>query len=307
METRAQNGGSGSSGLLRALRDSGRPQTGDSEPWEGQVLSLDQIRTIRSSNEYTEGPTVAPRPPASQQKTDSQPSSPTSSTSIELSEHINSPRAQQAGQQTPQQAPQSPRSGVSRSISGTSDGSRSTARASTGSTSSEQRLLGNAGGTGDRVVRVQPKRSELKQDELKPLATTPGQAADGKHSNRCEDCGRCKCEGCTCPRTLPSCWMCGRRCLCSATTTMDYVTCVCCVKGLFYHCSSDDEDVCADKPFSCSQSHCCMRWSAISVLAIFLPCLLCYLPAKGCVALCQACYDCTSRPGCRCKNKGIEK
>lgn len=304
METRTQNGGSGSSGLLRALRDSGRPQTGDSEPWDGQVLSLDQIRTIRGSNEYTEGPTVAPRPPASQQKTDSQASSPTSTTSVELPEQRNSLRAQQAGQQTPQQAP---RGGVSRSISGTSDGSHSTTRASTGSTSSDQRLLGNTGGTGDRVVRAQPKRSEHKQEELKPLAAPSGQEADGKHSILCEDCGRCKCEGCTCPRTLPSCWMCGHRCVCSATSAMDYVTCVCCVKCLFYHCSSDDEDVCADKPFSCTQSHCCMRWSAISVLALFLPCLLCYLPAKGCVALCQACYDCTSRPGCRCKNKGVEK
>ncbi|TRZ02394.1 hypothetical protein DNTS_027504 [Danionella cerebrum] len=303
METRAQNGGSGSSGLLRALRDSGRPQTGDSEIWECHVLSLDQIRTIRSSNEYTEGPTVAPRPPASQQKTDSQPSSPTSTNSIELPEHSSS-QTQRPGQQAPQQASQSPRSGVSRSTSGTSDCSHGTPRVSTGSNTSEQRLLGT---TGDRVVRAQPKRSEQKQDELKPLAPSRGQFIEGKHSILCEDCGLCKCEGCTCPRTLPSCWMCGRRCLCSATTTMDYVTCVCCVKGLFYHCSNDDEDVCADKPFSCSQSHCCMRWSAISVLALFLPCLFCYLPAKGCVALCQACYDCTSRPGCRCKNKAIEK
>lgn len=100
----SNGGGSGSSGLLRALRDSGRPQTGDSEPWDAQVLSLDQIRTIRSSNEYTEGPTVAPRPPASQQKVDSQPSSLNSTASIELSEHRNSPRAQRAGQQSPQQA-----------------------------------------------------------------------------------------------------------------------------------------------------------------------------------------------------------
>ncbi len=219
METRAQNGGSGSSGLLQALRDTSRPQTGDSEPWEGQVLSLDQIRTIRSSNEYTEGPTVAPRPPASQQKTDLQSSSPTSNASIKLSEHRNSPRAQRAGQQSPQQAPQSPRSGMSRSTSGTSEGSHSTARASTGSTSSDQRLLGNAGGIAERVVRAQPKRSELKQEELKPLAMTPGQADDGKHSNRCENCGRCKCEECTCPRTLPSCWMCGRRCLCSGNNS----------------------------------------------------------------------------------------
>ncbi|XP_051558158.1 protein sprouty homolog 2 [Myxocyprinus asiaticus] len=305
METRTQNGSSGSFGLLRALRDTGRPQAGDPEPLEGQVLSLDEIRTIRSSNEYTEGPTVAPRPPASQQKTDSQPSSPTSTTSNELSENRSSPRVQQVSQ-TPQQPPQSPRSAVSRSTSATSDGSGSSARASTGSTSSEQRLLANAGGTGDRIVRVQPKRSDLKQEELKPLAVPGVKEDDRKHSNRCADCGRCKCERCTCPRTLPSCWMCGRRCLCSATTSMDYVTCVCCVKGLFYHCSSDDEDVCADKPFSCNQSHCCLRWSAISVLALFLPCLLCYLPAKGCVALCQTCYDCTNRPGCHCKNKGVD-
>ncbi|XP_051982933.1 protein sprouty homolog 2 [Xyrauchen texanus] len=302
METRAQNGSSGSFGLLRAVRDTSRPQAGDPEPLEGQVLSLDEIRTIRSSNEYTEGPTVAPRPPASQQKTDSQPSSPTSTTSNELSEHRISPRVQRVSQ-NPQQPPQSPRSAVSRS---TSDGSCSSARASTGSTSSEQRLLANASGTGDRIVRVQPKRSDLKQEELKPLAVPGVKEDDRKHSNRCADCGRCKCERCTCPRTLPSCWMCGRRCLCSATTSMDYVTCVCCVKGLFYHCSSDDEDVCADKPFSCTQSHCCLRWSAVSVLALFLPCLLCYLPVKGCVALCQTCYDCTNRPGCRCKNKGVD-
>ncbi|XP_055062138.1 protein sprouty homolog 2 [Misgurnus anguillicaudatus] len=303
METRAQNGGSGSSGILRALRDTGRPQTGDSEPPEGQVLSLDQIRTIRGSNEYTEGPTVAPRPPASQQKTDSQPSSPTSTTS---GEDRDSPRTQQAGQPSPQQPARTPRSGISRSISATSEVSHSTARTSTGSTSSEQRLLGNAPGTGDQIVRVQPKRLEVKQDELKPLTVVPAKAGDGKHSNRCEDCGRCKCKECTCPRTLPSCWMCGRRCLCSATTAMDYVTCVCCVKGLFYHCSNDDEDMCTDKPFSCSQSHCCIRWSAISVLALFLPCLLCYLPVKGCVAMCQACYDCTNRPGCRCHNKKVD-
>ncbi|XP_051993962.1 protein sprouty homolog 2-like [Xyrauchen texanus] len=298
METRSQNGSSGSPGLLRALRDTGRPQAGDPDPWDGQVLSLEQIRTIRSSNEYTEGPTVAP--PASQQKMDSQPSSPSSYTSNE--EHRSSQRAQRVSQ-TPQQPPQSPRSTVSRSTSSTSDGLRNSARASMSSTSSKQRLLVN---TGDRIVRVQPKRSDLKQDNLKPLAVPGVKEDDKKHSNRCTECGRCKCERCTCPRNLPSCWMCGRRCLCSAMTTMDYVTCVCCVKGLFYHCSSDDEDVCADKPFSCSQSHCCLRWSAISVLALFLPCLLCYLPAKGCVALCQTCYNCTNRPGCRCKNKGVD-
>ncbi|CAO2607595.1 Protein sprouty homolog 2 [Lemmus lemmus] len=40
----------------------------------------------------------------------------------------------------------------------------------------------------------------------------------------------------------------------------------------------------------------------MGVMALFLPCLWCYLPAKGCLKLCQGCYDRVNRPGCRCKN-----
>ncbi|KAB0402980.1 hypothetical protein E2I00_014122 [Balaenoptera physalus] len=186
------------------------------------------------------------------------------------------------------------------SISTVSSGSRSSTRTSTSSISSEQRLLGSSFSSGpvaDGIIRVQPK-SELQPGELKPLSKEDL----GLHAYRCEDCGKCKCKECTYPRPLPSDWICHEQCLCSAQNVIDYGTCVCCVKGLFYHCSNDDEDNCADSPCSCSQSHCCARWSAMGVMSLFLPCLWCYLPAKGCLKLCQGCYDRVNRPGCRCKN-----
>lgn len=162
--------------------------------------------------------------------------------------------------------------------------------ASRTSVSPDQHLL--------QVVRAQPKQHA---EELKPLGSSGGEAAkpEGVHV-KCEDCGRCRCRECRRPRALPSCWLCGRRCVCSAQSAAEYGTCVCCVKGLFYHCSSDDEDTCADKPFSCAPPRRCARWAAASLLALLFPCVLCYLPAKGCVAACQSCYDRVTRPGCRC-------
>ncbi|XP_038615699.1 protein sprouty homolog 2 [Tachyglossus aculeatus] len=297
METRAQNG-SGSQPLLQAHRDSGRqhgePDLRDALAQGVHVLSLDQIRAIRNTNEYTEGPTVAPRPggraaaprPAAQPKSERPPG---------LAENRQLHRVQHS------QIQQSARAPLSRSISAVSTGSRSSTRTSTSSGSSEHRLLGSShppsGLVADGIVRVQPK-SELKPNELKPLSKDDL----GTHAYRCEDCGKCKCKDCTYPRPLPSDWICDKQCLCSAQNVIDYGTCVCCVKGLFYHCSNDDEDNCADNPCSCSQSHCCTRWSAMGVMSLFLPCLWCYLPARGCLKLCQGCYDRVNRPGCRCKN-----
>ncbi|KAJ6667968.1 hypothetical protein lerEdw1_016289 [Lerista edwardsae] len=124
-----------------------------------------------------------------------------------------------------------------------------------------------------------------------------------KHFLLCEACGKCKCKECALPRTLPSCWVCNQECLCSAQNLVNYSTCMCLVKGVFYHCTNeDDEGSCADHPCSCSHSNCCARWSFMSALSLVLPCLLCYLPATGCVKLSQRCYDQVSRPGCRCKN-----
>ncbi|MBN3305849.1 protein sprouty homolog 2 [Amia ocellicauda] len=297
MGTRTQNG-SGSPALLHLLHDSGRQHAGEPDPREAlaqqvQVFSLDQIRIIRSTNEYTEGPMVAPRP-------GSKPIAPQSSQ--HKTDRVPSLTSEQEQQRFNQRGPHhhhhtnSSRTALTRTTSTMSTGSRSSTRTSTSSTSSEQRLLGNA--SSDQIIRVQPKPSELKSEELKPVAAEER----GKHVYRCEDCGKCKCEECTYPRVLPACWVCDKRCVCSAQNCVDYGTCVCCVKCLFYHCSNDDEDNCADNPCSCSQSNCCVRWSAMGLMSLFLPCLLCYLPAKGCLKLGQGCYDQVKRPGCRCKN-----
>ncbi|XP_070849994.1 protein sprouty homolog 2 [Chaetodon trifascialis] len=338
MDSRSQSdsdGGGGrhgwslsSTSSLDTPRDEGRPQarspqTHDAAPDSGltngqpphipAVLSLDQIRITGSSNEYTEGPTVAQRSPASEHRQ-------------QKSDLVTSPGSRTSGQQeTPEERPNnlrnlpsltqygststsiSSREGVLRSSS--AEDSQSSIRTSVESTSSGQRLIGSPAGS-DQIIRTQPKRAELSSEELKPLnsesravVAVPGSGSSknqGIHSNKCEDCGRCCCSECSRPRVLPSCWMCGRRCMCSAQSAVEYGTCACCVKGLFYHCSSDDEDTCADKPFSCSQPRCCVRWTTVSLLSLLFPCLLCYLPAKGCVAVCQSCYDRVTRPGCRC-------
>ncbi|KAG6941107.1 sprouty RTK signaling antagonist 4 [Chelydra serpentina] len=176
---------------------------------------------------------------------------------------------------------------------------------SSSSTSSDQRLLDHMAPapvvdqSSPRAVRIQPKVINCKPVDLKgPMS----QEVD-KHFLLCEACGKCKCKECALPRTLPSCWVCNQECLCSAQNLVNYSTCMCLVKGVFYHCTNeDDEGSCADHPCSCSHSNCCARWSFMGALSLVLPCLLCYLPATGCVKLSQRCYDQVNRPGCRCKN-----
>lgn len=340
MDSRSQNdsdGGGGhhgwspsSTGSPGTSHDERRPQpqppqthddppdlglTNGQPPHTPPVLSLDQIRITGSSNEYTEGPIVAQRSPASQhrqQKNDLVTSS-VSRSSGQQETREESPNnlrnVHSLTQHGNANSSTSSREAVLRSTS--VEDSQSSIRTSVGSTSSSQRLLSGPVSS-DQIIRTQPKRVELNLEELKPLnsesravVAVPGSGGSkdpGIHSVKCEDCGRCRCSECSRPRVLPSCWMCSRRCMCSVQSAVEYGTCVCCIRGLFYHCSSDDEDTCTDKPFSCMQSHCCIRWTTVSFLSLFFPCLLCYLPAKGCVAVCQSCYDRVTRPGCRCKN-----
>uniref|UniRef100_A0A3Q2NWM3 Sprouty homolog 4 (Drosophila) n=1 Tax=Fundulus heteroclitus TaxID=8078 RepID=A0A3Q2NWM3_FUNHE len=168
---------------------------------------------------------------------------------------------------------------------------------SSSSTSSDQRLLDHGLTSSSSASSCS---SSAKSLDLKS-AKVP--AAD-KHLFVCEHCGKCRCTECTLPRTLPSCWVCNQECLCSAQSLVDAATCMCLVKGIFYHCTEDEDDEgsCADKPCSCSQANCCARWSFMAALSVVLPCLICYLPATGLAKLGQKCYDNVSRPGCRCKN-----
>uniref|UniRef100_A0A087XL69 Sprouty homolog 4 (Drosophila) n=1 Tax=Poecilia formosa TaxID=48698 RepID=A0A087XL69_POEFO len=182
---------------------------------------------------------------------------------------------------------------------------------SSSSTSSDQRLLDHAAPTPtvdhhpnsnnhqgpiNTVTTRTPKSLDLKSAKIP--------AGEKKHLFVCEHCGKCRCTECTLPRALPSCWVCNQECLCSAQSLVDTATCMCLVKGIFYHCTEDEDDEgsCADKPCSCSQANCCARWSFMAALSVVLPCLICYLPATGLAKLGQKCYDNVSRPGCRCKN-----
>uniref|UniRef100_A0A3Q3JJL2 Protein sprouty homolog 2 n=2 Tax=Monopterus albus TaxID=43700 RepID=A0A3Q3JJL2_MONAL len=293
-------------GLPDPGSDNGQP------PHTPAVLSLDLIRITGSSNEYKEGPQSSPASQHRQQKSDVV-TSPGSRTSVQqetLDERSNNIlNLHSVTQHGNTNTSTSFKEGMQRFSN--VETSQSSIWPSVRNTLLSQRLISTPVGS-EQIIRSQPKRAELSFEELKPLndgsravVAIPGSTGsknNGKHSNKCENCGRCKCLECSRPRVLPSCWMCGNRCVCSVQNIVEYGTCVCCIKGLFYHCSSDDEDTCADKPFSCTQSHCLIRWTTVSLLSILFPCLLCYLPAKGCVPVCQSCYDRVTRPGCRCSN-----
>lgn len=133
--------------------------------------------------------------------------------------------------------------------------------------------------------------------------------SDQLNSITCPQCNRCRCEECQRPRQLPYKWICNDNFLCSAETIIDYASCLCCVKGLYYHCAKDheidcDSDTiqCADDPCSCAPYKRASRWGCLSALSLLLPCLLCYWPMRGCVSLCAKCYAKHSRHGCRCNN-----
>lgn len=151
------------------------------------------------------------------------------------------------------------------------------------------------------------------------LGTVGAAGSDGLigiGSITCPRCRRCRCEECQKPRPLPSHWLCDKSCLCSAETIIDYASCLCCVKALYYHCSKEHEferEVvgpdgtietetvsCADDPCSCVPHKRTTRWGCLGALSVALPCLWCYWPMRGCVAICARCYAKHSRHGCRC-------
>ncbi|XP_027746955.1 protein sprouty homolog 1 [Empidonax traillii] len=301
MEPQGQHGSGGSVVVIQQPSlDSRQRLDYERESQPTTILSLDQIKAIRGSNEYTEGPSVvkksAPRTAPRQEKHER--------THEIIPINVNNNyehRSSHVGHVAHQHSTRAPV--LSRS---TSTGSAASS-GSNSSASSEQGLLGRSppsrpgsGHRSDRTIRAQPKQSSLIVDDLKgPLKEDLTQ-----HKFICEQCGKCKCGECTAPRALPSCLACNRQCLCSAESMVEYGTCMCLVKGIFYHCSNDDEgDSYADNPCSCSQSHCCSRYLCMGAMSLFLPCLLCYPPAKGCLKLCRGCYDRVNRPVLRPENK----
>ena len=74
---------------------------------------------------------------------------------------------------------------------------------------------------------------------------------------------------------------------------IDCVSCMCGVKAVIYHCTkdSDEEGMVEARPCSCGppRKSCMARWGCLAACSVFLPCLLCYLPLKGCSEVC-VCY-----------------
>ena len=149
----------------------------------------------------------------------------------------------------------------------------------------------------------------------RPNSTLPSLSLDSSiridqsDSIICRDCGKCRCEACRAPRKLPEYWLCGNACVCSSETVVDTVSCMCCVKTMFYHCGKDcyfdestveDSTNAFDRPCSCTGEHAGARWCFMGVLGMLLPCLWCYLPLKGCAKATQSVYQRCTANGCRC-------
>uniref|UniRef100_A0A1A9WG04 Protein sprouty n=1 Tax=Glossina brevipalpis TaxID=37001 RepID=A0A1A9WG04_9MUSC len=128
----------------------------------------------------------------------------------------------------------------------------------------------------------------------------------------CPQCDRCRCEQCQSPRPLPQTWVCNKTCLCSAESIIDYASCLCCAKALFYHCARDNDmdcddgsgTPCVDNPCSCGPYKRSQRWGWLGALSLVLPCLWCYWPMRGCATVGEKCYGRFARRGCRCQQIG---
>lgn len=156
------------------------------------------------------------------------------------------------------------------------------------------------------VVTKQPGASAtFKKDSASSGAGPSGGGSDAQTecSIICRECGKCRCDACRQPRPMPSLWLCDNFCYCSVESCVDYASCLCCVKGLMYHCATrdGDDDTCADDPCSCGPHRRIGRWACLGFTSLLLPCLCCYWPLKGVAAACESCYArCTTR-GCRCE------
>ena len=168
----------------------------------------------------------------------------------------------------------------------------------------------------ERVIL--PNRTPSTQNSIirtQPISTSPPLKKDlpleiqnsDEDSIICSKCGKCRCGACTSPRELPSKWLCGDKVNVSPETAVEYATCMCCVKGVFYHCSKDDQDAefeCVSDPCACcNRPNCCKRWTCILAMSMCLPCMCLYPPAKCGLMACTALYNKCRKKGCTCSNK----
>jgi hypothetical protein len=124
-------------------------------------------------------------------------------------------------------------------------------------------------------------------------------AADGSGlpGTVCRRCGQCRCSECLRAEESVT--------LCRARSVVDTLTCMCCVRSVFYHCTKDDagqDDDCSDAPCACCERpHCAMRWTIMACLLPCLPCLCLYPPLTCTVdAMCRRRH---ASKACRCARR----
>ena len=77
---------------------------------------------------------------------------------------------------------------------------------------------------------------------------------------------------------------------------IEQVSCICCARGMLYHCMADaDGDY--GHPCICDTNDVtnCRKWTALTILSLFVPCLWCYWPLTTCHRCGVACGCCGGR------------
>ena len=77
---------------------------------------------------------------------------------------------------------------------------------------------------------------------------------------------------------------------------VERVSCICCARGILYHCMADaDGDY--GHPCICdtTDDSNCKKWTALTILSLFVPCLWCYWPLTACHRCGVACGCCGGR------------
>lgn len=150
------------------------------------------------------------------------------------------------------------------------------------------------------VIHTQPPATPLKKDVIQVL-TSEIDLHGG--SIICKNCHKCKCTACTQPRELPS------QCCCraeSAKASLEKCSCLCCIKGFFYHYAKDSEQdadvMCSDDPCACTgRPQCAKRWMCMTLASLCLPCLCLYWPGRCVIKSCTELYVKCSTRGCQCQ------
>ena len=146
--------------------------------------------------------------------------------------------------------------------------------------------------------------------------STNSTTADEQHVEACTDsiicpqCNKCRCDSCTQPRPLPSRWLCDNKFECSFPRGVECISCVCCVRAVFYYCCWDSEgeeggSVSDDPCACCERPHCCKRWTCLGAFTLCLPCLCLYWPLRGLQAMCTSCYNRCQQRGCTCRRNHL--